>query len=766
MKSILITQCLQNDFVKPIGKYDAIPNLLHIGYEESTRLMGINSEEGPIANIMNWAYSQPDDDLEIIHIRDWHDANDPKQKEHLAQFGEHCIQNTEGAEYAFPEIKTNHKVETVNSLNLNDFIDTPLQSILDKYKDEVVNIGIIGVWTEAKVSFLSYDIRTRYPNFNIAVCSALTAGSSVSDHQTALDKLTNILGVKNIGSLTKFTQFLNGSEFGDSISVSETLPILNYNKETNAGDVEEKIIRYLFRGCREVSLKVLAGGYSGNLVLAAKSIDMEGREEAPHVLKIGESEEMGQERMAFEKVEQVLGNTAPRITDFIDYKNKGGIKYRYASMGGGSTKTLQEMYATDLPISKIKKFLDTVFVEQLGKFYKAETFEKCNLLEYYMFDPARAERLKPRIEKVYEKEAGSNTLELYGHKFMNPYHFTKDLLEDLMPKSNRSTFFAYVHGDLNGANIMVDAQENIWLIDFFHTHKGHILKDLVKLENDLLYIYTKMESEEDFHEAVKLSEVLFNVKDLAKELPDVKDTNLTLPHFIKTYETVKILRSYYPKLVQHDRDPLQLLVSQLRYSQHTLIFFESNLWHKKWALYNSGKFCELITKKVNQTGPLRLDWIKNNVVSSDLLSLTIMPGRKDYSRSTDEDIKEIKKQGVNNVCIMVTDDELLDYGVSDLLEKYQDAGINVKRLPVVDQMVCSNEEMVELAQWTDNLVNNNEKILFHCVGGLGRSGMAIAAYLKYKGLESQEAINTVRKSRSPRAIESKIQEQFVHSFSF
>ena len=39
MKSLLITQCLQNDFVKPIGKYDPLPNLLHIGYEESIRLI-------------------------------------------------------------------------------------------------------------------------------------------------------------------------------------------------------------------------------------------------------------------------------------------------------------------------------------------------------------------------------------------------------------------------------------------------------------------------------------------------------------------------------------------------------------------------------------------------------------------------------------------------------------------------------------------------------------------------------------------------------
>ena len=50
--SILITQCLQNDFVKPIGKYDKLPNMLHIVYEEAKRLMGENPEEGPISHVV------------------------------------------------------------------------------------------------------------------------------------------------------------------------------------------------------------------------------------------------------------------------------------------------------------------------------------------------------------------------------------------------------------------------------------------------------------------------------------------------------------------------------------------------------------------------------------------------------------------------------------------------------------------------------------------------------------------------------------------
>jgi hypothetical protein len=44
MATVLITQCLQRDFVDPIGPHDPLPNLLHVGYSEANRLMGTNRQ--------------------------------------------------------------------------------------------------------------------------------------------------------------------------------------------------------------------------------------------------------------------------------------------------------------------------------------------------------------------------------------------------------------------------------------------------------------------------------------------------------------------------------------------------------------------------------------------------------------------------------------------------------------------------------------------------------------------------------------------------
>jgi protein-tyrosine phosphatase len=313
---------------------------------------------------------------------------------------------------------------------------------------------------------------------------------------------------------------------------------------------------------------------------------------------------------------------------------------------------------------------------------------------------------------------------------------------------------------------MVDPQENIWLIDFFHTHQGHVLRDLIKLENDLLYIYTPLYREEDLNEAVKLSSILFEIRDLKQPLKPVEETGLTHPGFIRTYKTLKILRSYYPKLIGHDRDSLQLLIGQLRYSLHTLMFFESNQFHKLWALYNSGHYSKIITERIKSGGRIRVDWIEDKSIPSDAIGLTILPGRKDYSRSVDEDLKQLKQYKVTTVIPLITDDELGHFGVSNLLTKYAEYGIKVNRLPIMDQLISSESEMKEMVAYLDQAISKEEKIVLHCVGGLGRSGLVAASYLKFKGLDSNNAIQAVRNVRGPRAVESKVQEEFVHNIKF
>jgi len=165
-------------------------------------------------------------------------------------------------------------------------------------------------------------------------------------------------------------------------------------------------------------------------------------------------------------------------------------------------------------------------------------------------------------------------------------------------------------------------------------------------------------------------------------------------------------------------------------------------------------------------GRLRVYWLDNELIPKGNIGLTILPGRKDYSRSVDEDLKQLKKYGVNTIIPLITDDEFGHFGVSELLEKYEEYGFTVHRLPIMDQLVSSEDEMIDMVNYLDDAVEKDKKVLLHCVGGLGRSGLVAASYLKYKGLNSGEAIKAVRKVRGPRTVESKIQEEFVENIQF
>ncbi|HMX94731.1 MAG TPA: isochorismatase family protein, partial [Elusimicrobiota bacterium] len=211
--ALLITQCLQVDFVKPIGKHEPLPNKLHVGADEARRLLGDRPEDGPLARTVRWAQEQGPDRLGVVHIRDWHNPDDPAQQDHLRQFGAHCLRNTPGAGFVFPAPPANRPdIAVVDSLTLNDFNGTTLQGRLAPWAGQPTRVGLLGVWTEAKITYLAYELKTRYPTFRIGVCSALTASSSRAHHFMALDQLQRLLGVEIFSSVGAFVRFLGGRD--------------------------------------------------------------------------------------------------------------------------------------------------------------------------------------------------------------------------------------------------------------------------------------------------------------------------------------------------------------------------------------------------------------------------------------------------------------------------------------------------------------------------------------------------------------------------
>lgn len=764
MASILITQCMQNDFVQPRYKHEKLPNQLHIGYREAERLVGENPDEGPVAHLMNWAYGQNAKALEIIHIRDWHDRDDPHQQAHLQQFGLHCIKNTKGAEFVFQKQVQNGRHKIINASGLNDFIDTELGDILEHYKNDETKIGLTGVWTEAKISFLTYELASRFPNFKIALCSALTASSSTAMHYLSLKRLENLFGITIFSSIADFTTFLTGS-IPDFCSYAKTYGTkLEFDKQNNISTSDRKLLTYLFRESDSVSFKVLDGGYSGNVVLKSASTDVHGHKQVPSVIKIGNRQLISKERDSFEQIKDVLGNNAPSITDYAEDEHRGAIKYRYAAMYGDTIQTLQQVYKRSYNKADFEYYLDVIFREDLGKLYEARKLERLNLLRYYDFDAKYADSVKKNIETVIGQTITGEEICLEGRMVFNPANLYSHVIDNAKHSGNEQYFMSYIHGDLNGANIIIDGQKNVWLIDFFHTHYGHVLKDLIKLENDLLFIFMQINSKDSFLEATKLIDHITNVPDIA--YPPVSH-NFKNSEIQQASDTVIHLRSYYADLIDSNRDPFQYYVAMLRYSMHSLTFEECNDWQKKLALYMGSICAKKITDKLSESKKLRLDFLQANgsFKQASQISLTLLPGRKDMKRNLADDINVIKENGISSILTLVTEEELQKHGVSNLLSEFKRAGFNSFHLPVKDQGVPSHEEIETVCRWLHTRIRRSEKVLIHCVGGLGRTGTIAALYLKKTlGLSAEDAIRIVRKSRSPRAIESKEQIKIIETY--
>jgi protein-tyrosine phosphatase len=167
---------------------------------------------------------------------------------------------------------------------------------------------------------------------------------------------------------------------------------------------------------------------------------------------------------------------------------------------------------------------------------------------------------------------------------------------------------------------------------------------------------------------------------------------------------------------------------------------------------------------VHKNGPLRIYWLDSAYTKTGKIGITPLPGRKDHNRSLHKDILALKQEHVTHVVTLVPKDELEHYGVPDLMEAMEKEGLVTYHLGIKDYGVCSVAQMKQLVQWLKEKNSRENRVVIHCVGGLGRSGLAAAAYLVANGMSAKEAITEVRRIRSPQAVETQSQESFLLQF--
>lgn len=167
------------------------------------------------------------------------------------------------------------------------------------------------------------------------------------------------------------------------------------------------------------------------------------------------------------------------------------------------------------------------------------------------------------------------------------------------------------------------------------------------------------------------------------------------------------------------------------------------------------------------TDPLYIDEVS---CAGGVIGMTICPGKRglslsgtDWARDVYADLAVIADWRPDAVVTLMEPRELADVGVSDLGDRIEAAGIEWWHLPIRDGGApdATFERLwVFEGQALRARLQAGGRILIHCRGGLGRTGLLAAKLLIEFGENPEDAIGKVRQARFG-AIETRSQETYV-----
>jgi protein-tyrosine phosphatase len=154
------------------------------------------------------------------------------------------------------------------------------------------------------------------------------------------------------------------------------------------------------------------------------------------------------------------------------------------------------------------------------------------------------------------------------------------------------------------------------------------------------------------------------------------------------------------------------------------------------------------------------------------MGFTLAPGKHaaaedghTWQRDLDADLARIRQAyAIDVVVSLLEPQEQHSLGIRGYRRSAKRHGLELIKFPIPDGGVPEREGLLRLAHELSARIDRGSRIVVHCRGGLGRSGLVTAAVLVRRGVTPARAIEAVRLCR-PGAIESREQERMLYKLT-
>lgn len=271
-------------------------------------------------------------------------------------------------------------------------------------------------------------------------------------------------------------------------------------------EIVDDIFAQLFPDSRQLTLETVSGEVTAPLpvsrgrtvVLKVQPDDLE-----PVVVKLAPALQIREEAKHYRDYiqDRLPGRFYAQLQRTVEFWDLGGATYAFLDSSLQALPSFAAFYRKETDARAILRPLHHLFKEVWGKYY-AQPFSDRSVSLFQVYDEAL--HLMQRLKKITNLEE-EWVLPGLPIPLLNPAPWVLRHADEVLSLDAR---MAVTHGDLHGDNLFVD-DEHAWVIDFERSGPGHILRDFIELEVDILTRLVSLQQSDlaRFHQlAVALAE--------------------------------------------------------------------------------------------------------------------------------------------------------------------------------------------------------------------------------------------------------------------